>query len=227
MGYRVIRSRINPAKSAPSTLGTFKILVRMIFPLCALSLVMLASYTTLGEPSAFLDGLLGGTEKPSDWLGQGHWILCLSFLVLNLTNRAYGPSFTTTLVFVSWIVLGAVGFYMVNELGPDGLPGGTLPSARVLSAFVVALFLGHLAGVMMFDLTRGPRWYAAPWWGAAGGAALFVILYYGIAHAGTDHPWLNRMGVDLVVKLIMALFMLLPYMALRAAVRPQPGFGGA
>ncbi len=224
-----VKSRTTPAKQKFTVQGALSATMRMVLPVLALTLAMLAAYMTSGEPTTFFDGLIGGqapAERPSAWLTQGHLIVCLGFLVINLTNRAYGPNFAAAQVAITWALLGGAASFL---LGADsGLPTGTaVPDSGIIASFVFALVVGQLAAVLIFDLTRGPRWWTAPLWSALVGSLVFIAIFRLTAGVQGEGAWLTVFGTDLFVKTVMAIAMLVPYYILRPFIKPQPGFNGA
>ncbi len=232
MGYNVVKSRTTPVKQSLTIGSVLGWLGRMILPVSLLALSLILAYSFLPVNSTLLDGLFPTDPLPGSWLTQGHVLVCLSFLVIHLTNRAYGPNFAAAQVILTWSLLGAGAYWLLAAAQPEtqaGVPSAWLsglPDASTIATFVVALGIGQLVSVLTFDLTRGPRWWTAPLWGSAIGMAAFVAIFY-LARTGIEPNWLARFGVDLSLKLAMAAFLLVPYYLLRTAIRPQPGYGGA
>ncbi|OYU74380.1 MAG: hypothetical protein CFE45_34935 [Burkholderiales bacterium PBB5] len=63
---------------------------------------------------------------------------------------------------------------------------------------------------------RLQSWWKAPLFGSAAASVVDTSLFFGVAFAGTDVPWLPLAGGDLGVKLFMALALLPPYRLLVA-----------
>ncbi len=224
MGY--VRSRVNPAKEKLTFASALSWVGRMVVPVLALAVALISAFTFSNEPSTLFDGLaFGGETLPSAWLTQGHLLLCLSFLVINLTNRAYGPGFTLAQVAITWALLGALAFWLLPSVEAV-FATGPLPSTGMVISFVAALALGQLLAIAAFDATRGPQWWTAPLWSGIIGMGGFVVVFY-LVQMGANPAWFGQMGVDLVVKFALAVAMLAPYYLLRKTIRPQPGYNGA
>lgn len=214
----------------PRVLRMARDLALLIVPAVAVTMTLLIAWEMRGTPFTLFDGILSPPRRPelypSTWLNAGHAIVPVVFLIANLVNRRYGEDFALAHVFVSWSLAIPVALAVIAEASPYLPPPGTVPSLRVMGAFVGAMAIGQLAGVYVFDRTRGIEWWKAPLYSALTSSFIAMFLFYPFAYAGSDPFWLNRMAVDAGTKAFMSFALLLPYLALRPLVRPLAGLGG-
>lgn len=199
-------------------------------PAIAVVATLLIAWQMRDAPLTLFDGILSPPGRPefypSHWLSVGHAIVPVIFLIANLVNRRYGEDFALAHVFGSWSLVSLMAVAMLFHAHPSLPHPGAVPSVRVAAAFLGAMSIGQLAGVYVFDRTRGIEWWNAPVYSALTHTFVGMILFYVGAYAGTDWVWLNRMSVDIGVKAAMAFALLLPYLLLRPIVRPTAGLGG-
>ena len=74
---------------------------------------------------------------------------------------------------------------------------------------------------------RGIPWWRAPFYGALFGGLIFAGFFYGQMAYGAEEPWANRLAVMAGIYAGAAFLNVFIYWALRALIRPLPGFGGA
>jgi hypothetical protein len=228
MAHQSVDIRPETGRRRLSIWQRIKIAGRLILPVLGLFGAFAVAFLTKDIPVTELDPFLPGDWylTPSYWLTWGHLALPLVFLVVNLTNRAYGADYALAQVLVCWALLAGQVYWVYASLG-GALTADPLPPLQNSIAFVVAMVVGQLVCIGTFDLTRGRIWWTAPFWGTLLGAAFFVVLYHTIAHWGYDEPWGSRLLIDLGIKVASAFVLLIPYFLLRGAIRPAPGFGGA
>ena len=142
----------------------------------------------------------------NDWLTWGAFTYPLSFLVTDLSNRAFGPARARQVVLVGF-VLGVALSLLV--------PAGTRIAVASGSAFLAA----QLLDVLIFDRMRRLAWWQAPLASSLVASALDTALFFSLAFAGTGLPWVTWGVGDYAVKLAMAATLLLPY---RAVIRLLP-----
>lgn len=227
MGYTTIKSRVTPAQERLTIGRVFGWVSQMFMPVVTLGLTLILAHAFSGEPSFVFDGTFSGSDGAlaSTWLTQGHFLICLSFLILALTNRAHGSVFTMVQLALTWAILGGVAWWMGGELASLQATG-PIPGFGTSATFISALIVGQGLSVLAFDLTRGPKWWTAPLWGYLMGMVSFVLIFY-LWRMGAEPDWMHRLTTDLTVKLVMLGLMLIPYYLLRSTIRPKPGYGGA
>lgn len=201
---------------------------RLILPVAALAGVLFLAYAYRLAPVTLFDGRFPPDQalfQPGLWLTAGHLILPLAFFAVSLTNRRYGLNYAVAQIMAAWaIVAGALAYayvYKGIELAP-----GPFPDARTVVAFTVALLMAQLVSAIVFDGTRGVRWWSAPLFSGLWAAIVFAAIFYPSAYLGAGEPWLNRMSVHLGIMTVAAFVLLVPYWMLRGVIRPLPGFAG-
>jgi uncharacterized PurR-regulated membrane protein YhhQ (DUF165 family) len=65
-------------------------------------------------------------------------------------------------------------------------------------------------------------WWKAPFVGSALGSVIDTALFFSLAFAGTQVPWVSLAQGDLLVKLALALLFLAPFRALMNSIVPLP-----
>ena len=203
-----------------SRLGSgFRAVGRLVVPVVLLLLSFAATYLYLDMPATPIVGAVDGR-----WLTVGHLLVPLSFLCVHLTNRRYGPSYAFAQVVLALAIGTAFSLYAVPKLA-GMVPFKFVPDMRVAMAFGGAFFGASFLSIVVFDGSRGPRWWIAPLLGLVSASALFCLIYYPAAYAGIA-PWTHQMLLHMELVIAMAVLMLIPYWALRGVVRPLPGFNG-
>lgn len=140
----------------------------------------------------------------NDWLTWGAFSYPVSFLVTDVTNRALGARRTRLVVYAGFVV--AVALSMVFATPRIALASG--------SAFLAS----QLLDILIFDRLRQSAWWRAPFVSSVIASGLDTALFFGLAFAGTDVPWITLGLGDYAVKLGLAVLMLLPYWSLRSAI---------
>lgn len=133
----------------------------------------------------------------NDWLTWGAFTYPAAYLVSDLVNRRFGPAMARR---VAW-----VGFAVAIVASAAAAP------ARIALASGLAFIASQLLDIRVFDRLRRGTWWRAPLIATVIAAVLDSIVFWGIAFAGTDGPWLTWALGDLGVKLAVGVFMLLPF----------------
>ncbi|WP_371088098.1 VUT family protein [Variovorax sp. RCC_210] len=144
----------------------------------------------------------------NDWLTWGAFTYPVAYLVSDLVNRRFGPGMARRVAWVGFAV--AVGVSLL------------LAPARIAAASGLAFIASQLLDIGVFDRLRRGLWWRAPLVATVIAAVLDSIVFWGIAFAGTEGPWLTWALGDLAVKLAVGVLMLLPFRLLigRQAARP-------
>lgn len=167
------------------------------------------------------------------WLTYGAFTYPLTFLVNDLTNRLQGPRAARQVVvsgFIVGIICSLIGSQMQGEFGP-------LVTFRVALGSGLAFLNGQLLDIFVFNRYRNSAgWWKAPFFSALIGSTLDSIIFFTIAFAGfliflepaNDVGWANQIVplldqgpalplwvslavADWMVKLMIALFGLVPF----------------
>lgn len=232
------RERRGPPKPAGSVARAVSTIGHMILPVVGLlGVIGLVWYLRAVPARDFhfltqIDPILN--PMADHWLNWGLVLVPLSFFVVNLVNRRYGPALTLATVVVSWILVCGGLFWALDQGVIASLESHIAPR-NVLVSFGVALFAGEILCVYFFDWLRGIPWWKAPLMAAlvAGLAYTFAFhtLYFRLEQGTFDGLWGGDIWPRLltlsVLQLVWAMGQLLPTAALRRAIRPLPGFGGA
>ncbi|MBB5073650.1 hypothetical protein HNQ69_000776 [Bartonella callosciuri] len=194
----------------------------LAFSICAMCIAVTASNILVQYP-VYWFGL-------NELLTYGAFTYPFAFLINDLSNRFYGPAAARrvvyagflTGVFVSWI----------------------LATPRLAIASSLAFLFGQLLDIVVFTPLRRKTWWKAPLAAALVGSALDTVLFFALAFSsffafidqitgyadsslvesvvffGLEVPvWLSLAFGDFSVKIVMSLFMLIPYGAILRAVR--------
>jgi uncharacterized PurR-regulated membrane protein YhhQ (DUF165 family) len=199
--------------------GAVRAASRLIVPVLPLLLSFAAIYLYLDKPATAIVGTADG-----QWLSMGHLLLPVSFLCVHLTNRRYGPAYAFAQVVLAQALGAAFAIYAVPSL-TGVVPFNFVPDTRMALAFATAFLGASFISIIVFDGSRGPRWWVPPLLAMISAAAMFCLIYYPVAYAGIA-PWTRQMLVHMEFLLPAAVLTLIPYWMLRGFVRPLPGFNG-
>ncbi|WP_273756260.1 VUT family protein [Bartonella sp. MM73XJBT] len=175
-------------------------------------------------------------QYPVYWFGlnelltYGAFTYPFAFLINDLTNRFYGPAAARRVVyagffagvFVSWI----------------------LATPRLAIASSLAFLFGQLLDIAVFTPLRRKVWWKAPLAAALVGSALDTVVFFALAFSSsfafidqmTDYAdssiiestlwggvgipvWFSLAIGDFSIKIIMSLFMLIPYRTILSAMK--------
>ncbi|MFQ5954956.1 MAG: VUT family protein [Kiloniellales bacterium] len=143
----------------------------------------------------------------NDWLTWGAFAYPVAFLVTDLTNRTFGPALARRVVYVGF------AFGVVLSIW--------LATLRIAVASGTAFLLSQLADVYVFDRLRRLPWWQAPLISSILASILDTALFFSLAFAGTDLPWVTwALGV-LGIKLAVAVVMLIPFRVLMPFLAPR------
>lgn len=145
----------------------------------------------------------------NDFLTWGALTYPVSFLVTDLTNRAFGPARARQVVYVGFALGVALSVWLADW--------------RIAAASGSAFMAGQLLDISIFDRLRRSAWWRAPLASSVLGSIVDTALFFSLAFAGTDVPWVTLALGDLAVKLVLALLFLAPFRALMAAIAPMNG----
>lgn len=139
----------------------------------------------------------------------------VTFLVTDLSNRAYGPRRARQVVYAGF----AAGVLASLLLAPW----------RIAVASGTAFLVGQLLDVLVFDRLRHATWWKAPFVSSVAGSIADTVLFFGIAFVGVvpllpaaqGPSVLSLIQGDLLVKLLFALVFLAPFRALMGLIVPM------
>jgi uncharacterized PurR-regulated membrane protein YhhQ (DUF165 family) len=140
------------------------------------------------------------------WLTWGAFSYPVAYFVTDVCNRASGPALARR---VAWVGFAA-GLILSVIFAPT----------RVAIASGSAFIVSQLLDVAVFNRLRRQSWWKAPLFGSAAASVVDTSIFFSIAFAGSQVPWLPLAAGDLGVKLFMALALLPPYRALINLLAP-------
>jgi len=192
-----------------------------MLPVVALMTAFAAAYLYSDVHVTFLDGIF--SNRPSTWLTWGHLLLPASFFAVAMASRRYGVNYALAQVLIACCLIA--GLDVAQAADPD-VPVIAFPPVRETVSFAVAFFVALLMAAIVFDLTRGIRWWTAPLSSALWAAFAFCAVFYPAAFIGTGVDWFDNAATHFGVMVAAALLLLFPYWVFRPLIRPLPGFGG-
>lgn len=212
-------------------------------PVAAMALVVVASNILVQFP---MGGNVGRLQL-ADLLTWGAFTYPFAFLVTDLSNRWYGPAFARRVVYAGFAVAVAASIAAPPLLFRFGLlefetAGDRL--VRIAAASGAAFLLAQLLDILVFSRLRQERWWRAPIFGSLAGSVLDTATFFTVAFApffvfagpndgfsleaapllGFLSPsaprWVSWALGDFSVKLLIAVFALIPYRVLMQRVMP-------
>ena len=146
-------------------------------------------------------------------LTYGAFSYPIAFLITDLANRTYGKIIARKIVYFGFLI-GITFTLFVSTNFAD------LISIRIAIGSGSAFLVAQLLDVQIFDKLRKNIWYIAPLISSLIGSIVDTFLFFSIAFAGTDVPWITLSLGDLAVKLFVALVMLVPFRLLLNTFKP-------
>ena len=140
----------------------------------------------------------------SEILTYGAFSYPITFLITDLSNRAYGKVVARKIVYVGFTI-GILLTLFVSTNFSD------IISIRIAIGSGVAFFIAQNLDVQIFDFLRRKTWYVAPLASSILGSITDTFLFFSIAFYATGIPWVTLAFGDLAVKLFIALAMLVPF----------------
>ena len=205
----------------------------------AMALVVVASNILVQFP---VRGFVGGLAL-ADILTWGAFTYPFAFLVTDLANRRYGPAVARAVVFAGFMIAVVCSIAVPPLLFSLGLidygaTAGRL--VRIASASGAPFLAAQLLDVTVFNRLRRQSWWRAPVFASLAGSLLDTAIFFSVAFAslfafvGPDDAfalepapllgvfgldvsrWMSWAVGDLSVKLLIAIFALIPYRLIAA-----------
>lgn len=210
----------------------------------AMALVVVASNVLVQFP---VDGHIGSLAL-ADILTWGAFTYPFAFLVTDLANRRYGPSVARRIVFVGFMLAVACSIVVPPLLFRYGMIEFETAADRLVRIAIAsgaAFLTAQLLDVTVFNWLRKRSWWRAPVFGSLAGSVLDTAVFFSVAFSAAfvfvgpgdafalesvpllgflpaEAPrWVSWAIGDLTVKLLIAVFALIPY-RLIAAKWSQP-----
>jgi uncharacterized integral membrane protein (TIGR00697 family) len=205
----------------------------------AMALVVVASNVLVQFP---VNGEVGGLQL-ADILTWGAFTYPFAFLVTDLANRRYGPSAARQIVFVGFMLAVICSILVPPLLFRYGFIEFETASDRLVRIAVAsgaAFLIAQLLDVTVFNWLRQLSWWRAPVFSSLSGSVVDTAIFFSIAFAAAfsfvgpsdsfaleNAPllgllsvetarWISWAAGDLVVKLLIAVFALIPYRLIAA-----------
>ena len=175
----------------------------------------------------FLSFLMGVVVLSSNYLVQfpikhygldeiltyGAFSYPIAFLITDLANRSYGKLVARKIVYIGFAI--GVSFTLIFSTN-----FADLISVRIAIGSGTAFLVAQLLDVQIFDKLRKRKWFIAPLTSSLIGSTIDTFLFFSISFYGTGVPWVTLSIGDLIVKIIVALIMLLPFRLLLKTFKP-------
>ena len=146
-------------------------------------------------------------------LTYGAFSYPVAFLITDLANRSYGKIVARKIVYFGFFL--GIGFTVLFSTN-----FADLISIRIAIGSGVAFLTAQLLDVQIFDNLRKKKWFVAPLTSSMIGSTVDTFLFFSISFYGTGISWFTLALGDLVVKILVALIMLIPFRFLLKTFRP-------
>jgi hypothetical protein len=143
----------------------------------------------------------------NDWLTWGALSYPIAFLVTDLTNRVLGVSAARRVVAAGFVVGVVLSLVFADP--------------RIALASGTAFLVAQLLDIQIFDKMRRQDWWKAPLASSLLASAVDTALFFSLAFAGTQLPWVTWALGDYAAKLAMAAVLLVPFRLFIAALPMQ------
>ena len=137
-------------------------------------------------------------------LTYGAFSYPIAFLITDLSNRKYGKDIAKKIVYFGFSFGLFLTFYFSTNFSD-------LISVRIAIGSGTAFIFAQLVDVNIFDKLRNKVWFMAPLVSSLAGSSLDTFLFFSISFYGTGINWVTLGLGDLIVKIIVALIMLVPF----------------
>ena len=146
-------------------------------------------------------------------LTYGAFSYPIAFLITDLANRSYGKRVARKIVYFGFVL--GIGFTVLFSTD-----FADLISIRIAIGSGIAFLTAQLLDVQIFDRLRKKEWFVAPLTSSMIGSTIDTFLFFSISFYGTGVTWVSLSLGDLIVKVIVALIMLIPFRLLLKTFKP-------
>ena len=146
-------------------------------------------------------------------LTYGAFSYPIAFLITDLANRSYGKRVASKIVYFGFLL--GIGFTVLFSTD-----FADFISIRIAIGSGIAFLTAQLLDVQIFDRLRKKEWFVAPLTSSMIGSTIDTFLFFSISFYGTGVPWVTLSLGDLIVKVIVALIMLIPFRLLLKTFKP-------
>ena len=137
-------------------------------------------------------------------LTYGAFSYPIAFLITDLANRSYGKVAAKKIVYFGFAIGILFTFFFSTNFSD-------LISIRIAVGSGTAFIVAQLIDVQIFDKLRQKKWFVAPLASSFVGSTFDTFIFFSISFYGTGVPWISLSLGDLSVKVLVALFMLIPF----------------
>ena len=148
-----------------------------------------------------------------DILTYGAFSYPIAFLITDLANRSYGKEVARKIVYIGFAI--GISFTLIFSTNFTDLI-----SIRIAVGSGTAFLVAQLLDVQIFDKLRKKQWFIAPLTSSIIGSTIDTFLFFSISFYGTGIPWITLSLGDLMVKILVALMMLIPFRLLLKTFKP-------
>ena len=128
----------------------------------------------------------------------------VAFLITDLSNRRYGKNTAKKIVYLGFALGVFITLYFSTNYAD-------LISIRIAIGSGTAFIVAQLTDVQIFDKLRKKKWFVAPLTSSLIGSTIDTFLFFSISFYGTQMNWISLGFGDLVVKIVFAFAMLIPF----------------
>ncbi|MFT4249390.1 MAG: queuosine precursor transporter [Pseudomonas sp.] len=136
----------------------------------------------------------------NDWLTWGAFTYPAAFLVSDVVNLRFGPRTARWVAWCGFVAAVALSVWVATP--------------RIAAASCAAFICSQLLDIAVFHRLRAGSWWRAPAVATLCSATLDTAIFWSIAFAGSNLPWISWATGDLAVKLAMGMVLLAPFRAL-------------
>ena len=139
-----------------------------------------------------------------DILTYGAFTYPIAFLITDLSNKLYGKIVARNIVYIGFFIGVSFSLFFSTNFSD-------LISVRIAIGSGIAFIVAQLLDVQIFDKLRQKKWFVAPLVSSFIGSTFDTFIFFLISFYGTGVPWISLSLGDLSVKILVALFMLIPF----------------
>jgi len=137
-------------------------------------------------------------------LTYGAFSYPIAFLITDLTNRKFGKKIARKVVYFGFLIGVIISiFFSLQQIN--------LISLRIAIGSGSAFLVAQLLDVNIFDKLRKKAWYVPPLISSLISSTVDTLLFFSIAFYGAKTSWFSLALGDLCVKILVSIFMLLPF----------------
>ena len=138
-------------------------------------------------------------------LTYGAFTYPITFLITDLSNRAYGKIVARKIVNFGFLVGIVLTFFLSTNFSD-------LISIRIAFGSAIAFIIAQNTDLQIFDkLRRNKYWFIPPFVSSLIGSIIDTLLFFSIAFYATGIPWVTLAIGDFFVKFTVALILLIPF----------------